>query len=202
LGYSMKKIMIGTGNPGKLKFFKKLLEDLALKLEVVSASDMNIPAPEENAPTIEEEAIRKAKYYFEKAKIPVIVDDGAFMIDSLNGEPGTKSRRWIGRDMTDQEIIDEVFKRMEGQTNRSARHVVHVAIATPFGIFTSEAAIEGVIADKPSNIREHKLPYRSVLFLPNYGKYWAELNEDEEAILSHRKHALEKLHDVIKEIAK
>jgi XTP/dITP diphosphohydrolase len=198
----MKKILIGTGNPAKLKAFRKLLEEFNLQLNIISAADLNIPEPDETAPSMEDEAIRKAKYYYEKSKLPVIVDDGGFMVDSLNGEPGSKSRRWIGREMSDEEIISEIFKRMEGQSDRKARHVVHVAIATPFGIFTSDAAIEGVIPEKPSEKREERFPYRSVLYLPNYGKYWADLTEEEEAILSHRKHAVEKLHDIIKEIAK
>src|SRR4051812_12860463 len=109
----MNKILIGTGNSAKLEVMKKLLKDF--NLEVVSAKDLNIPAPEENENSFEKEAISKAKYYFEKSGIPSIVDDGGFEIEALNGEPGVRSKRWIGREMTDEEIIAEVFKRMQGQ---------------------------------------------------------------------------------------
>lgn len=195
-----KKILIGTGNPSKLAAYKKLLSDL--KLQVVSSKDLNIPEPEETASNFEEEAVKKAKYYFEKSGIPTIVDDGGFEIEALNGEPGIRSRRWIGREMSDEEIIAEVMKRMDGQTNRRAKHVVFLALATPFGVFTAHGEIAGVIADKPAVKRQEKFPYRSVLFLPNYGKYWVELTGEEEEILNHRKAAIEKLRDIIKELSK
>jgi XTP/dITP diphosphohydrolase len=196
----MNKILVGTGNPAKLADYKKFLKDF--NLEIVSAASLNIPEPEENAANCEEESIKKAKYYFEKSGIPTIVDDGGFEIEALNGQPGNKAKRWIGRDMTDEEIIAEVFKRMQGQANRKARHVVALAIATPFGIFTSHGYFEGVIPDKPSSKIEPRFPYRSILYLPNYHKYWGELSEEEDKILSHRNHAIEKLKDILIELSK
>lgn len=196
----MKKILIGTGNQAKVSAYKKVLDDLGL--EIVSAKDLNISAPEENASSFEQEAVNKAKYYFEKSGLPTIVDDGGFEIDGLNGEPGIKSRRWIGREMTDEEIITEVFKRMSGKDNRDAKHTIVMALATPFGIFTSHSEIVGVIPEKPTPKRHEGFPYRSVLFLPNYNKYWIELDEKEEEIMNHRKHAIEKLHDILKELNK
>jgi XTP/dITP diphosphohydrolase len=198
----MNKILIGTTNSAKLATYKELL--IPFGLEVVSAKDLNIPAPEENSKTFEEEAVKKAQYYFEKSKIPTIVDDGGFMIEALNGEPGLKSGRWIGRDMTDDEIIAEVMKRMVGvpPENRACKFSVIIGLATPFGIFTSHGEIAGVVAQKPCDKRIEHFPYRSVMYLPNYGKYWVELNAEEDQILNHRKAAVEKLHDILKELAK
>jgi XTP/dITP diphosphohydrolase len=196
----MKKILIGTGNKAKLDTYKQLLA--GLNLEIVSSKDLNISEPEENAATQEQEAINKAKFYFEKTGLPSLVDDGVFEIEALNGEPGLKSKRWIGREMTDEEIIAEVFKRMAGQTNRNCQHKIVMALATPWGIFTADGEIKGVIPEKPSDTRYEHYPYRSVMYLPNYQKYWGELTEQEEEILSHRGHALEKLQDVLKELSK
>lgn len=196
----MKKILIGTGNPAKLERYKKLLAEF--NFEVVSSKDLNITEPEETGSTFEQTAIEKAKYYFEKSGIPTIVDDGGFEIEVLNGEPGVKSNRWIGREMTDEEIISEVMKRMQGQINRAAKHTVVLALATPFGMFTSHGEIAGVVAESPSEKRIAKFPYRSVLYLPNYKKYWVDLTEEEEEIMNHRKAAMEKLSDVLKELSK
>ncbi len=195
----MKKILIGTGNPSKVEMMKDLLK--GLNLEIISAKDLNIPAPEENAISFEQEAIQKAKYYFEKSGVPAIVDDGGFEIETLNGEPGIHSNRWIGRKMTDEEIISEVFKRMQGKSNRKAKHSIVMALATPFGVFTSSGEVAGVIPEEPSQKRYPNFPYRSVLFLPNYNKYWGDITEEEEKILSHRKHAIEKLSDVLKQLS-
>ena len=91
---------------------------------------------------------------------------------------------------------------MRGQANRTAKHTVVLALATPFGVFTSHGDIVGIVPESPSSKRIEKLPYRSVLYLPNYNKYWVDLSGDEEAIMNHRKHALEKLQDILKEISK
>ncbi len=196
----MSKILIGTGNQAKVDQFKKLLKDTGL--EIVSAKDLKIPAPEELASTFEDEAVKKAKYYFEKSGIPAIVDDGGFEIEALGGEPGIKSKRWIGREMTDDEIISEVLKRMDGKKNRAAKHTVVVAVATPFGVVTSHADIAGVVAEKPSKNKVAGFPYRSVLFLPNYNKYWVDISSEEAEILDHRKHAIEKINYIFKELSK
>jgi XTP/dITP diphosphohydrolase len=193
----MNKILIGTGNQAKVDQYKKLLKDY--NLEVVSAKDLKIPPPDENAPTMEQEAIEKAKYYFEKSGIPAIVDDGGCEIDVLNGEPGMKSHRFIGREMSDQEVIDEIFKKMQGQANRKAQHRIVMALATPFGVFTSETAVVGVIPDKPSDKRTPGYPYNSILYFPNYKQYWGE-SLAEGDILNHRHAALEKLKDIIKQL--
>ena len=176
----MKKILIGTGNQAKFATYKKLLEGTGL--EVISAKDLNIPEPEEKAETFEEEAVKKATYYFQKSGIPAIGDDGGCEIEALNGEPGIHSNRWIGRKMTDDEIISEVFKRMQGKSNRNAKHSIVMALATPFGVFTSTGEIAGVIPDEPSQKKYPNFPYRSVLFLPNYNKYWGDITEEEEKI--------------------
>ena len=196
----MNKILIGSNNQAKINTYKRLLE--GLNLQIVSAKDLKIPAPEENANNYEDEAVKKARYYFQKSGIPSIVDDGGFEIEALNGEPGIKSRRWIGREMTDQEIIDEVFKRMQGQTNRACKHTIVLALASPFGVFLADGDVAGVVAKEPSAKRHEHFPYRSVMFLPKYNKYWVDLTSEEEEILNHRKHAIEKIKDIFQELSK
>ncbi len=196
----MKKLLIGTSNPAKIESYKKLLKEF--KFEIVSAKDLGIKPPEENGKTFEEEAINKAKYYFQKSGIPSLVDDGGMEIEALNGEPGVKSHRWLGHEMSDEEIISEVMKRMKGvpKDQRACKFSIFLAIASPFGIFTSHGEVAGVIAEKPSENGIPHYPYRSVTYLPNYGKYWCEIDEEESKILDHRTHALEKLHDILKEL--
>jgi len=194
-----KKILIGTGNSAKVDQYRKLLEPF--KLEVISAKELNIPAPDENADSFEAEALEKAKYYFQKSGIPTIVDDGGCEIEALNGAPGMKSHRFIGREMTDQEVIDEIFKMMQGQKNRTAQHRIVMALATPFGVFTSHSEVVGVIPDKPSANRTPGYPYNSILYFPNHNEYWGDSLAKGD-ILNHRAHAIEKLHDILKELEK
>lgn len=197
----MKKLLIGTTNKAKFKEFSTLLKDLPL--ELVSLNDLKIAeVPEETGKTFEENAILKANFYYKKSGIPTLVDDGGLEIEALNGEPGVNSRRWIGREMTDQEMIDEVIKRMQGVDNRGCRLNLVVALATPFGVMTSDAAVEGVIAESVAKKKIEGYPYRSLMYFPNYGKYYCDLTAKEHEILNHRKHAIEKIKDMILEIAK
>ncbi|OGE83281.1 MAG: hypothetical protein A3B10_01365 [Candidatus Doudnabacteria bacterium RIFCSPLOWO2_01_FULL_44_21] len=198
----MKKLLIGTGNPAKIKEYKKLLKPFGF--EIVSAKDLGIIEPDEIGRTFEQTAIDKAKYYYNKSGVPTVVDDGGFEIEALNGEPGVKSRRWLGREMTDEEIIEEIMKRMQDVPNekRASKHTVVVALATPYGIFTSDANIDGIVAEKPHTKRIEGFPYRSILYLPNYKKYWIELSEEEDEILNHRRAALEKIKDIFIELSK
>jgi XTP/dITP diphosphohydrolase len=196
----MKKILIGTGNSAKVNTYKTLLK--SFDFEVVSAKDLGIEAPEEHGQTFEKQAVDKAKYYFEKSGISSIVDDGGFEIQALNGEPGIKSHRWLGYEMPDEEIIEEVMKRMKDvpEAKRSAKFTVALALATPFGIFTAQADMPGLVGDKPSNKIVKGYPYDAVLYLPNYGKFASELSDEDYEIVNVRRHAFEKLHDIINDI--
>jgi XTP/dITP diphosphohydrolase len=198
----MNKILIGTGNPAKINTYKELLKDF--NFEVVSAKDLEIPPPEEVGKTFEKQAVDKAKYYFEKSGIPSLVDDGGMQIEALNGEPGIKSHRWLGHEMSDEEIIAEVMKRMKNvpKDKRGCKFTVALAVASPLGIYTSEADMPGIIADKPSKKILKGYPYDAVQFLPNYGKYVSELSDADYEIVNVRKHAFERLKDILKELSK
>jgi XTP/dITP diphosphohydrolase len=199
----MKKLLIGTTNIGKLKEYKKFLHDIPL--ELVSLKDVGITDESpEPADSFEKNAIIKAKFYYEKSGIPTLVDDGGFEIDALGGEPGVRSHRWLGEKTSDEDLIAEVIKRMKNipPEKRTCRLTVVLAVAGPFGIMTSDSAIEGIVPDKSSAERTEGYPFRSVMYLPNYRKYYINLNDEEHEILNHRKHAIEKIKDFLIEISK
>jgi XTP/dITP diphosphohydrolase len=197
----MKKLLIGTTNLAKFNDYQDLLK--AYNLDLVSLYTHKVDPPVETGKDFEENAVLKAKYYFEKTGIPTLADDGGLEIEALNGEPGVKSRRWLGHECTDEELIAEVFKRMAGQTNRKCRMRIVMAIASPFGVYTSEGRMDAIIAPAPSEHRIKGYPYRSVMILPNYGdKYYFELDKKEQEILSTRKAATEKINDIFVELSK
>jgi XTP/dITP diphosphohydrolase len=198
----MKKLLIGTTNPAKFDEYKFLLSSHAF--DFLSVKDLGIKPPPEEGKTFEENAIFKAKYYYNRTGIPSVSDDAGFEVDFLNGEPGILSRRWTGKEMTDEEMIKEVINRMKGvpKQKRSCRLIAVIAVGTPFGIATADASIEGVLAEKPSPKRIEGYPFRSVMFLPNYGKYFCDLDDGEMEIMNHRKAALEKINDLFFELSK
>ncbi len=203
------KLLIATTNPGKLGEIKKFLSDIPIKL--VSLADLGITDyPEEHGKTFEENAILKAKHYAAISGLPAIADDGGFEIDALGGEPGVKSHRWIhgDRDDEDEELIAYTMSRMRGlprsaSRRRGAQLRLVLALALPNGkVYTAEDKVRGVIPQEPSKHRTPGFPYRSLLFLPELGKFYDhnELTEGENAAYNHRKRAVEKLKPVIKKL--
>jgi len=204
----MRPLLIATTNPAKLTEYRLLLRDL--ELELVSLADAGITdTPEETGATFEENALIKARFYFERARTATLADDGGLEIDALGGEPGVRSHRWLnsGRDDSDQALVNEVMRRMKGVPvgQRSARLRAATALIYDDGgqvrERVAEAAIEGVIAERACPLLREGFPYRAVLFMPERNCFVGELGDEEEAKISQRRIALAKLHDDLARIA-
>src|SRR3989344_660147 len=106
------RLLIATKNPSKAREIKEFLGD---DFELISLADLkDAPNVRETGKTFEKNAILKAKAYFEWSGIPTVADDAGLEIDYLGGEPGVKSRRWLGYEMTDQEMIDTASEELRG----------------------------------------------------------------------------------------
>lgn len=192
----MKKLLIATTNPGKLAEIRRFLSDLPL--ELVGLDDVGVKERvEETGKTFEENAILKAKFYAEKSELPTIADDGGFEIDALGGEPGVKSHRWMsGEENTDEELIEYTFRKMQGIRNRTAQLRAVLALALTNGqVHTATAATRGIIPESPSGERIPGFPYRSILFIPEIGKYYNQdlMTTEETEKYNHRKRCLDEL---------
>lgn len=196
----MKKLLIATTNPGKLEEIRTFLSDLPL--ELVSLKDAGVTdTVEETGKTFEENAILKAKAYAEISGFVTLADDGGFEIDALHGEPGVTSHRWVhaDRDSTDEELIAYTFKRMKDvpEGKRGARLTLVLALVQPGNpvVMTAEESIRGVVPLAPSTVRREGFPYRSLLYLPELGKFYDHVSftPEETQRYNHRKKALEKL---------
>lgn len=196
------KLLIASGNPAKVQEIKKYLNDIPL--EVVSLKDLNIEnSVEETGRTFLENAVLKAKYFAKLCNLWTLADDGGMEIDHLNGAPGVKSRRWLGYEMTDEELINEVMKQLDGvpEEKRGCALKVVLALANPEEkVYTSEGEVRGVIAGKASLKRIVGYPYRSFFYFPQFKKLYIDLNEEEHAEVNQRRAALEKLKPTLKEI--
>lgn len=200
----IKKLLIATNNPAKLREYKELLRDLPLK--IVSLKDLRIEKKiNENGKTFEENAIKKAKFYSELTGLPTLADDGGLEIDYLKGEPGVKSHRWLGYEASDQELIDFALKKLKGVPwrKRGAQFRVIVALAIPEkGVFTFEGKKRGIILTKPRGKIISGYPYRSIFYLPKFRKSFNQLNFKEEVKISHRKRPVKKLISILKNLYK
>ena len=204
----MKRILVATTNPAKLAEYRLLLGEFGL--DAISLRTLGISeSPEESGATFEENALIKVRFYFERAKMPTIADDGGLEIDALGGEPGVKSHRWIGgdRENSDEELVAEVMRRMQDipASQRLARLRAASVIKYEFeGIVResiAEAAIEGVIAERAWPVIRPGFPYRAVLFLPDRKLFLGQLGEADEAHISQRREALLRLRPDLERIA-
>ena len=129
----MRRLLIATTNPAKLAEYKLILRDLGIELELVSIADVGISeSPEETGATFTENALIKARFYFERARIATLADDGGLEIDALGGEPGVRSHRWLGSggEDSDEALVAEVIRRMKGveAARRTARIRATIAL--------------------------------------------------------------------------
>jgi len=197
----MQKLLIATTNKGKLKELKSFLSDLPL--ELVSLSDVGISSDvKENGKTYQENAKKKARFYAKLSGLPSIADDGGLEIEALNGEPGVRSRRWLGYDATDEELINHLKNILLTlpKDNRNARFVTVDCFAMPNGkLYCETGIVEGVITEKHHMKILEGYPYRSFFYLPEIHKYYHEneLTPQEMKKYNHRYIAMEKLKPVI-----
>jgi XTP/dITP diphosphohydrolase len=193
----MQKLLIATTNQGKLKEFKNFLSDIPL--ELVSLIDLGISKDfEENGKTYEENSEGKARFYAELSGLPTLSDDGGIEIVALNNEPGIKSRRWLGYEATDKELINHMIKVSKElqDNNRTAFFRTVVSVILPDGSLLQERGeVKGIIAKKPFLKLNKGYPYRSFFFIPEIERYYHEsdLSEEQQKLYNHRYKTVQKL---------
>jgi len=195
----MHLILIATHNPAKLKELSGNLKNIISRnIKLLSLKDLKInDEPEETGKDFASNSFLKAKYYAEKTGLPTIADDGGIEIDSLNGEPGVNSKRWLGFDASDQQIIDYVVKKMsQFPKNRRAAHLrTCITFYDPKtkNYFQEIEQVDGIITDKAARNFQPGFPYRALFRVDKYQKYYDELTEEEHADINHRIKALKRL---------
>jgi len=200
----MKKLLIATTNVGKLKEISDFLSDLSLK--IVSLVDVGITDDvEEVGKNYKENSQLKALFYAKKSNLPSISDDGGLEIVAFGGAPGIKSRRWLGEDSTEQDIIKHMIKVAKElpDGNRKAFFKTVISFALPNGkVWSVAGEIKGIIAKKPYLKALIGYPYRSFFYLPKLKKYYheKELSEKEQKLYNHRYIAISRLKPMIAKV--
>ncbi|MCS7184445.1 MAG: hypothetical protein NZ870_00740 [bacterium] len=189
-------ILIGTKNKAKLEEIKNALKDIIDKgVKLITLEQMQIPDAPETGKTFEENAVLKAKFYYEKTSIPTLSDDGGIVIPYLNGEPGVLSRKWLGYDASDEELIEYTLMRMKNATGDDRYAYLQTVVAFYDGknVFIEEQKIDGYIATTQHKKIIKGYPFRSLFVIKNLNKYYCELDELEHNEVNHRIKAVKKL---------
>jgi len=164
--------------------------------EILSPADLGIAgSPPEDFETLEENALSKARFYFERGGgIPTLAEDTGLFVNALADELGVKTRRWgAGPDATDDEWLAYFLKRMEGVSDRDAKFVAVVAYVDETGgehVFEGDA--RGTILTEPKAPYLPGLPVSSVFQPEGYDTVFSALTHDEKNAISHRGRAIKK----------
>lgn len=196
----MIKIIVATGNEGKMKEIRQILAGDGI--EYVSLKDENLQDVEivEDGTTFEENAVIKAKTIAELTGQMVLADDSGIEVDYMDKAPGVYSARFLGEDTSytvkNNYIIDKLAEA-KGE-ERSARFVCVIACAFPDGkVITTRGTIEGQIGYEEKG--ENGFGYDPIFFLPERGCTTAELPPEEKNKISHRGRALTAMYEKLKE---
>ena len=190
----MKKIVLASGNKGKLREFQDLLSGCGF--EVVPQSDFFSENAEETGLTFVENAILKARYACAKTGLPALADDSGIEVDALNGRPGIYSARYAGENANDEKNNQKLLVELNSipAEKRTARyHAVlafmrHAEDPTPVlchGIW------EGLILNEPRG--DGGFGYDPLFFVPTHNCASAELAKEEKNRISHRGKAMQEL---------
>lgn len=187
------KIIFATGNEGKLREIREILADTDADVESMKEAGIRVKIVE-NGRTFVENARIKAKTVCEASGEITIADDSGLVVDALNGEPGIYSARWMGEDTSYHVKNAEILRRLEGvpEEKRTARFVCAMVCEFPDGReIVCEDTFEGRIGYREAG--ENGFGYDPIFYVPEKGRYSAELTPEEKNAISHRGKALRRM---------
>jgi len=189
------KVVVATGNPGKVKECAAVLSPAGFTVLGLDALADTTPV-EETGSTFEANARLKAEGYSLRTPHAVLADDSGLEVDALGGGPGVLSARYGGPDLTDPErcaaILDALAHTPDADRTARFRCVLALAQAGST-LATFDGVVEGTILRAPRGA--NGFGYDPIFFHPPSGRAFAELTREEKALVSHRGLALRKLVD-------
>ncbi|UXI01700.1 XTP/dITP diphosphatase [Photobacterium sp. TY1-4] len=196
----MSKLVLATGNQGKVKEMASLLADFGF--DVVAQSDYQVSSVAETGTTFIENAIIKARHAAKETGLPAIADDSGLEVDFLQGAPGIYSARFAGENASDLDNLNKLLAEMDGvpEAERTARfHCVLVMMRhendpTPL---VCHGTWEGRILTEAHG--ENGFGYDPVFWVPEDQCASAELEPARKKQLSHRGKALQQLFAALKD---
>lgn len=188
------KVVLATGNKGKLREMQQVLSPLGF--EVVAQSDFNVPEADETGLSFVENAIIKARNAAQHTGLPAIADDSGLEVDALAGAPGIYSARYAGVGAGDAannaKLLAELAQRgVRDATARFQCVLVFMRHAQDPVPVIAQGSWEGTLLDAPRG--DHGFGYDPLFFVAGENCTSAELPPERKNALSHRGRALRQL---------
>jgi XTP/dITP diphosphohydrolase len=194
------KLVLASGNPGKLREIGALLAPLSI--EVVPQSQLGIGEAEEPHDTFLENALAKARHASRMSGLPALADDSGMCVEALGGEPGVHSAYYAGRDgareLRDARNNEKLLSLL--QDYRAAYYACVLVLVRRAGDplpLVAEGIWRGEIAVAPRGA--NGFGYDPLFLLPGLGKTAAELDAAEKNRISHRGKALARLLELLRD---
>lgn len=193
------KIVLATGNPGKLGEIQRILGDLGV--EIIPQTELGVDDADETGESFVENALIKARHASLLTGLPAIADDSGLVVDALDGRPGVYSARYSGADATDESNIDKLLQEMRGipgERRTAAFHCCAVFVSTDDSTsLVAEGRWTGRILEQRRGTGG--FGYDPVFFDPECGRTAAELGPELKNVRSHRGKALSALAEMLRE---
>jgi len=196
----MNKLLLATGNKGKLKEIHALLEDLEVKLILPAELGLRLEIVEDGK-TYAENAERKARAYANASGFVSLADDSGLEVEALNGLPGLHSARFSPiPGATDADRRRFLLDQLKGHPRPWRAHFrCTIALATPAkAIYFAEGECAGEII--PEERGSQGFGYDPIFYLPELRQTMAELSMEMKNQASHRSRAILAAQPVIKHI--
>ncbi len=193
----MTKLLLASGNPGKIRELRALLEELPLVLVDLNRLGETLPI-EELAEGYATNAQLKALTYAKNSGIWTLADDSGLEVDALDGAPGPRSARLAGPGRSDADRRRHLLELLQTHPRpwRACFRCV-VALASPTGeVELAEGMCEGEII--PEERGTHGFGYDPLFKLFEIEKTMAQLSMKEKNRLSHRAHAVKAILPTLK----
>ena len=190
------EIVFASNNAHKLaEVSSKLPENFKILSLKDVLGDVDIP---ETGLTLDDNAIIKAKYVFERTGKNCFADDTGLEIAALNGEPGVYSARYAGEDCSFQDNMDKVLRNLKGKQDRSARFRTVICLILNGEQHLFEGQVDGVILTEEQG--EKGFGYDPI-FCPNgFETTFAEMTMEQKNAISHRGLAVQKLVEFLSDL--
>lgn len=188
------KLVFASNNVHKLTEIRKII---LYCYEVLSLKDVGCTEElPETKHTLEENALQKAKYVFEKYHVNCFADDTGLEVEALNCKPGVYSARYAGENKNSDDNITKLLQELKDETNRKAQFRTVIAAVINGKEYLSEGIVKGEILKEKKG--ENGFGYDPVFKPDGFDCSFAEMTLEEKNKISHRSRALAKFVEIIK----
>lgn len=197
------KILLGTNNLHKIEEMTRIINDFiknkGFKIDVVNLNDLpKVAEPVEDGISFIENAMIKARYFYNIYKIPVICDDSGLVVNALDGKPGIFSARYAGNNIihsTDELNRLKVLNELKEEKNRDANFTCSMVYYDGVKFINATKITEGYILEQV--IGENGFGYDPIFYSKDLNKPLGLATNEEKDSISHRSRALNELLDKI-----